>query len=126
MSRFEFFSDEELKCRCGNCGMGADDMDVEFMAEVIELRREIGVPFIVTSAIRCPEHNNQVSSTGLNGPHTTGKALDIRANSRLRSLIMQKAYEKGFNRFGVARTFLHIDGLTFAEGFDEDVVWTYS
>ena len=31
----------------------------------------------ITSGYRCPLHNSNVSSTGLRGPHVTGKAADI-------------------------------------------------
>ena len=117
-----YFTEQELTCKCG---CGASDMDAEFMAKLNEIRRIVAQPFAVTSAYRCPDHNEQVSSTGRDGPHTTGRAIDIRANSRLRYEIMEQARKLGMTRFGIARTFIHLDDLTETDGFDENVIWTY-
>jgi len=96
------------------------------MVKVNQMRAAVGEPFIVNSAYRCPEHNNNVSSTGLNGPHTTGRAIDIRAGSRLKSKILMAAIQQGITRFGIAKTFIHIDDLNEAAGgFDSHVIWTY-
>ena len=117
-----YFTEQELACKCG-CGKA--DMDPAFMAKLNEIRRIVARPFAVTSAYRCPDYNDQVSKTGRNGPHTTGRAIDIRADSRLRYEIMAEARNQGITRFGIARTFIHIDDLTEAAGFDGRVIWTY-
>lgn len=118
---WEFFSEKELQCQCG-CGKAL--MDDKFMKKLISLRKAIG-PLSPTSAYRCPAHNAKVSSTGLTGPHTTGRAVDIRANSRQKYKIMEECRKLGITRFGIAKTFIHIDDLTQAQGFDEDVIWAY-
>lgn len=118
---WQYFSTEELQCQCG-CGQMK--MDPGFMDKLVSLRRALG-PLSLTSAYRCPSHNAKVSSTGLSGPHTTGRAVDIRANSRMKYKILAEARKMGFTRFGVAKGFIHIDDLTEADGFDEDVIWTY-
>lgn len=41
------------------------------------LAKEFGVKFIITSWYRPPHVNVQVSSSGPNGPHTTGSAIDF-------------------------------------------------
>ena len=122
MSTYEFFSDEELTCQCG-CGQMA--MDAQFMRKVVEGRRVLGFPFIVTSGYRCSEHNNNVSGSGYNGPHTLGRAIDIKASSRQKFLVMNYFKDEGMTRFGVARSFIHFDDLTEHDLFDEEVVWTY-
>ena len=122
MSTYEFFSDEELTCQCG---CGRMEMDAQFMRKVVNARGALGVPFIVTSAYRCPEHNNRVSKSGYNGPHTIGRALDIRADARTKSIVLDYFAKQGMTRFGVAKTFIHFDDLTEQDLFDEDVLWTY-
>lgn len=119
---YKYFSDEELKCKCG---CNESKMDDEFMQKLIRIREDCGFPFSLSSAYRCPEHNNAVSSTGLTGPHTTGHAVDIKANSRQRYKVMEAARKVGFTRFGIAKSFIHIDDLTVSDGFDEEVIWTY-
>ena len=41
-----------------------------------EARNELG-PLSINSGYRCSTHNAAVSSTGPNGPHTTGNSVDI-------------------------------------------------
>lgn len=123
--KLRYFSKETdpgFFCQCG-CGLGFDDMDPEFMIRLDAARHDAGVPFYVTSGARCPKHNNSVSSTGLDGSHTKFCAVDIKAiTSRERFLIRQALVKHGFNRFGTARMFLHVDDdLTKAP----DVEWLY-
>ena len=119
---FSYFTEAELACKCGCDGK----MDETFMRKVNHLRSVIGEPFIVNSAYRCPEYNRKVSITGLKGPHTTGRAIDIKANARLKSRILQAAIQLGMTRFGIGKSFIHIDDLNEAAGgFDGHVIWTY-
>ena len=46
--------------------------------DLLQTARENLGPLQITSAYRCPSHNDSVSSTGMAGPHTTGLAVDIR------------------------------------------------
>lgn len=119
---FSYGTDPMLACPC----CGEKGMDDTFMREILDpIRNACGFPFHITSGYRCPEYNNRISSTGTKGAHTTGKAVDIRANSRQKSQIMSAAYNLGISRFGVAKTFVHLDDCAEDEGFDSDVVWTY-
>ena len=122
MISYKYFTEDELRCKCG-CGKA--DMDSWFMDLLEEIREEVGEPFIVTSAYRCPEYNNKVSSTGLGGPHTTGRAIDIKANSSLKYKISIASYKEGITRFGIGKSFIHIDNLKEVDLFTEEVIWTY-
>ena len=119
---YKYFTEDELRCKCG-CGKA--DMDPEFMKTLETIREYVGRQFIVNSAYRCPEYNAQVSSTGLGGPHTTGRAIDIKADSRLKYEIAMAASKEGMTRLGIGKTFIHIDNLTEEDLFSEQVVWTY-
>jgi uncharacterized protein YcbK (DUF882 family) len=99
-------------------------MDKSFMHRMDKARERAGVPFQITSGIRCPIHNNSVSSTGYHGPHTTGKALDISTpDSRTRFLIRRALIEQGFTRFGSHPRFIHVDDC--GDEFDDNVEWWY-
>jgi uncharacterized protein YcbK (DUF882 family) len=125
MKGYPNFPAWELKCKCGKCREIDGDMSDAFMQRLGALREELG-PLPLTSAYRCPAHNKSVSSTGLNGPHTTGEAVDISCTNGLRrKQIIAAALQHGFNRIGVAKNFVHIDSLTEAKGFSEHVLWTY-
>lgn len=119
--KYRYFSFDELVCKCG-CGRA--DMDYNMMIQLEQVREVVDVPFRVTSAFRCPEYNMRVSTTGLFGPHTTGKAIDIACDAWLRARIMEVAYEYGARRFGVAKNFVHLDWLLPEDGFPA-AVWSY-
>ena len=118
---FSYETDPMLACSC----CGKQGMDDHFMHTLDRLRKLAGVPFVVTSGFRCDLHNNSVSSTGFDGPHTTGRAVDIQANSRQKAAIVKAAIYAGFSRIGVGKGFIHLDDLTEADGFDENVIWAY-
>ena len=69
----QHFALAEFECRCG-CGRA--EMNATFLAQLDTLRSIYGKPLTVTSGYRCPSYNAKVSSTGMTGPHTTGKAAD--------------------------------------------------
>lgn len=108
------FSIAELKCPCG-CGMVPRQ---EFMEKVETLRAVYGKPMKVTSAARCSEYNQKVSSTGPNGPHTTGRAIDIGVSGNDAHQLLRAAMRHcNFTGIGVSqkgpheKRFLHFDDL---------------
>jgi zinc D-Ala-D-Ala carboxypeptidase len=109
---YRFFSkatDAGFSCKCG-CGGGWDNMNPLTLRKLDKARALASVPFAINSGYRCPAHNAAVSSTGENGPHTSGRAVDIRAtDSATRYKIIQALLEVGFTRIGVAKTFIHAD-----------------
>ena len=123
MSRhFNYDADKMLACSC--CGV--EGMSPAFLDLMDKIRDSVGEPLTVTSGYRCPAHNASVSSTGATGPHTTGKAMDIKADSRMRFLLIQAALkQEGITRIGVAKTFIHLDGLGELDGFPSPRVWSY-
>ncbi len=126
---WKYFSLQELKCRCGKCESIGDDMKAELMEPLIVLRETMDFPFRITSAYRCRTHNNQVSSTGFNGPHTTGCAIDIvigwgRAYSLLEEAFKMKVFTGiGVQQKGTPR-FIHLDTLDPAK-YGRPALWSY-
>ena len=121
-----YFSYEEMKCHCNRCEdhrvVSGDRGDwyktpefKSFMSHLIVLRIRMGFPFHVNSGYRCPEYNNNISSTGLDGPHTKG-ATDIGVSwERMYSLVDEATTMKlgvGINQKGSSnQRFIHLDGL---------------
>jgi zinc D-Ala-D-Ala carboxypeptidase len=126
MNKWKYFDpavDKKMTC---SCGCGRMELDDKFMQKMIRIREIVDEPFMITSGFRCPEHNNKVSSTGFRGPHTTGHALDIAVTgSRMRWKLIEAAMKVGISRIGIGKNFVHIDDLTFFDGFDEEVIWPY-
>ena len=114
------FKLEEFKCSC--CGLV--DINSDLLDLLQTARNSIGA-LQITSAYRCPEHNNNVSSTGLSGPHTTGKSVDIHvSNSQHRKQLIDYFTNK-VTGLGIAKTFIHIDILTSDEVSHRPNCWLY-
>ena len=106
MERWKNFALDEFRCQCG-CN------EVKISGHLVDLlqiaRDQLGFAISITSAYRCPTHNNNVSSTGLEGPHTTGLAVDIAVkNSQHRKQLIDFFTNK-VSGLGIAKTFIHID-----------------
>lgn len=122
---WRYFTKEEFACKCG-CGQNWINED--FITRLDDLREHAGFPFRVHSGFRCPTYNNQVSSTGLDGPHPTGWAADIGTyTSQERFRLIRVAIQYDCERLGWGSNFIHID---FCNELDVDryppeVFWDY-
>jgi uncharacterized protein YcbK (DUF882 family) len=97
-------------------------MQLELVERLDQLRAACGFPLIVASGYRTNKHNKRVGGVD-SSSHTAGWAVDIRAvSSDARWTIVRNAIEVGFNRIGIASTFLHLD---CSPGHPENRIWTY-
>ena len=120
------FSRDELACRhCGELHMPVADID-----RLQRLRDRVGHVLIVSSAYRCPTHNNAVSKTGRDGPHTKG-AVDIAIHGPEAFHLLVAALALGYTGIGVHQTgklegrFIHLDSLPDADGTPRPAIWSY-
>jgi len=103
------FKPHEFNCKCGHCGLGFDDMEPNLLAMIDEARDSCGVPFVITSAIRCGRHNLQVGGSSTSS-HLSGLALDIKCDASFNRFKMIEALiGAGFKRIGIAKDFIHVD-----------------
>lgn len=122
----KYFSTNELKCQhCGECHMDAD-----FIIWLDKLRESWNKPMHLSSAYRCPVHNAVESSTGANGPHTTGKAVDVIVDRGEAFRFIWLAMSLGVMGLGInqkgANRFIHIDMIKNGEGGAvRPTVWSY-
>ena len=111
------FSESELQCKCGNCTFEGMDENFMELLEAVRTDPDWDRPMKVSSAYRCPEHNSAVSSTGMTGPHTSGKAIDIQVSGADAHLLLGVAMGYDFSGIGVAQKgphgsrFIHLDTL---------------
>lgn len=131
-SAYTYFSDEELTCHGKHCGCDHGlHMDHDFMVRLVTIRRELGFPFILTSAYRCGSHNNEVSHTGRTGPHTTGHAVDIQVSGLKALRLVESAIQHGMSGIGISQRgphgqrFIHLDDLPPAPGQPRPWIWSY-
>lgn len=125
---WEYFSFDELKCRCG-CEKA--EMDPYFMSKLQALRKSINIPLSVSSGYRCAQYNQKVSNTGANGPHTTGRAVDIAISGVNAFKLLQYAGSFQFQGIGIKQSgahesrYIHLDDLTEKDGYPRPTVWSY-
>ncbi len=98
-------------------GSGAA-MDYDVMRALSAARARAGIAFNINSGFRTPKHNKAVGGKK-NSAHLRGFAADIDyievAKERkltvpqVRGLILEALEYEGFNRFGLYKTFVHVD-----------------
>jgi zinc D-Ala-D-Ala carboxypeptidase len=146
-----YFADHEQWCK--HCRQGG--LQPESLRRGNLLREIRNRPTALSSAYRCPVHNQNVSRTGPEGPHTTGQAMDVRCSGAAARevlfaavlvsaidaglLTVQQAQQwlplmlaTGFTGIGVAQRgdhgarFIHLDDLADSQtSGPRPWVWTY-
>jgi len=99
-------------------------MNSTFMLMLDMARDEAGISFVVSSGARTPAHNKKVGGVAdsahvievkmeggeISEVDTRPQAADIEAeDSNQRFIILRAAILSGFNRIGIAKTFIHLD-----------------
>jgi zinc D-Ala-D-Ala carboxypeptidase len=101
----KYFKREEFVCPC--CGV--EDMQETFLNMLDIARGEAGVSFTINSGYRCKSHNAEVGGA-THSSHTTGYGVDISCTSTAnRFKIVNSLLARGFNRIGIANSFIHVD-----------------
>ncbi len=116
-----YFTDKEMSCKCGRCDA---KMDSEFMVDLVSLRTHCAFPFIITSAVRCEQHNEKIG--GYHGSyHLKGRAVDIKVSGDRAHKLLSLLRRYGFMGVGVSQKgdfngrFIHIDNRP------SPAVWSY-
>lgn len=118
------FKRSEFTCHC--CGV--EDMHLPFVSALDTVRDKVGFPLVILSGYRCSKHNNIVSETGLNGPHTMGLAADIQCHGGQAYVLLGCAMSMRFLGVGVKQKgevgarFIHLD---FVVSELRPGVWSY-
>lgn len=96
-------------------------MNKNFLFVLDEARELAGIPFVINSAYRSPEHPLSIKNPS--SSHIKGLAVDIKATDSItRFKIVKALIEVGFTRMGIADTFIHVD-LDLDK--TQNVIWTY-
>jgi len=97
------------------------NMDLDFLSKLDKAREYAGIPFVINSAYRSPEHPESIKNP--TSSHIKGLAVDIKAkDSRTRYKVLEALIHVGFNRIGIADTFIHVDD---DKQKSSNVIWTY-
>ena len=103
------FRPKEFVCPCGECDGGA--MEHYYLAALQDLRLQMGFPFHITSAFRCPGYNATLPNSSPTSYHPKAVACDI-STAALDSEQRHRLLEKAFLRFtgiGIYKNFIHLD-----------------
>ena len=97
-------------------------MDPELLDMIDKAREIYGKPIRVNSGYRTEDHNRKVGGVD-SSSHLKGLAIDVACiRSKDRFEMLTALIEVGFNRIGVASTFIHID---VDKNKSQNVIWTY-
>ena len=98
-----------------------ENMNKDFLFVLDEAREFAGIPFVINSAYRSPNHPLSVKNP--TSSHIKGLAVDIKAtDNETRFKIVEALISVGFTRIGIADTFIHVD-LDFEKR--QNIIWTY-
>lgn len=99
-----------------------EEMKASFLTMLDNARELAKIPFEINSGFRTDFHNKRVGGVE-SSSHLKGYAADISCNqSKERYRIISSLLSVGFNRIGVAKTFIHVDN---DPDKPKDVIWTY-
>ena len=125
-NRWPNFSFAEMACReTGECVLDGALMDA------LQRVRAICGPLTVTSGYRSPRHSKEAAKGRSGGPHTLGKAADIRCAGTQAFEILHTALDEGFTGIGIDQRgedrFLHLDVITHLDDFPatRPTIWSY-
>ena len=84
-------------------------------------RGSSGIPFKINSGFRTPKHNKDVGGS-ITSSHLGGWAVDISCSDpSARERILYGLIKAGFQRIGIANTFIHAD----IDPHKQPAIWLY-
>ena len=109
-SNSEYISRSECACPCGRCNGFPYEPDKTLVEIANSIRKEAGVPFIISSFVRCAEHNREVGGV-YNSLHLTGKAVDfcLRGKTSSQTLSLVKKHSKIKYCYAIDDSYVHMN-----------------
>jgi uncharacterized protein YcbK (DUF882 family) len=119
MTEWRFFTIEEFACPC--CGV--DDMNLEFVDRLDDLRFDAEFPFKINSGYRCAAYNKKIGGAK-HSAHVDGMGADIPITAaQFHKLMTLDMPGRGFTGIGVHLKggvgFIHLDVKP------REAAWTY-
>ena len=97
-------------------------MDEKMLSMLDEVREMYGKPISINSGYRTIRHNAKVGGKSKSS-HLKGLAVDIACStSRDRYNLLEALKSVGFNRIGIAKSFIHVD-IDYNKS--DKVIWVY-
>ena len=97
-------------------------MDAEVLQMIDQARELFGKPIRINSGVRTEKRNQEVGGSKTSS-HLKGYAIDVSCdNSADRFRLIEVLMLVGFNRLGIAKTFIHVDN---DPDKSKNVIWVY-
>lgn len=109
---FKNFTYNEIKCKCKGkyCNGYPAGFSYELLKQLQKIRNHFGKPVIITSAVRCNQHNKNVGGIS-NSRHKEGKAVDFYVKgvsySKLNSYVNSMPYKH--YKYNINGSVMHYD-----------------
>lgn len=108
------FKPEEFDCNCKTEFCDVNKMNNIFVKMLDMAREKARTPFKINSGYRCKTKQailyNKGISSKTKSSHQTGLACDISVTTDVqRSKILWGLIQVGFTRFGIGKTWIHVD-----------------
>jgi len=97
-------------------------MHQEILHMLDAVRKKFGKPIKINSGYRTVARNKKIGGVSKSS-HLKGLAVDISCNNSVnRFKLLNLLLEAGFNRIGIAKTFIHVD---IDKNKSQNVIWGY-
>lgn len=110
--KVRFFQKQEFMCNCG--GKYCSGFPVEPVPALVytadKVRLYFGEPCIVSSGVRCKQHNANVGGVA-NSKHMTGRAMDFRISGKKAAEVLEYVWTLPGVRYAydIDGTYVHMD-----------------
>lgn len=124
-ARWPHFSPQELAC--SHCGELPEDLDVEFLDKLENLRVQVGKPLKVNSGHRCRVHNLSVGGAAYSQHKALAVDLALAGHDPLQ--LYKTSLALGFLGVGLGDSFIHLDMRRKVDGVQPKrvlTIWYYS
>jgi uncharacterized protein YcbK (DUF882 family) len=105
------FNTREFRCRCCERLL----IDYRLIVALEKLRLDLGLPLIINSGYRCPEHNEAIGGVKKSG-HTKGYSADIRTPQGMDTIAFGRKVWNYRKTYGIKRVGLY-NGYQNKKGF---------
>jgi uncharacterized protein YcbK (DUF882 family) len=107
----KYFTRDEFKCKCGKyCDGFPAEPEKKLVTVADRVREHFGNPAIVSSGVRCKQHNANVGGVA-NSRHLSGKAMDFRVSGKSAKEVLAYAQKQPEIRYAYAidKNYIHMD-----------------
>lgn len=107
----KYFDRKEFACPCGRCNGYPADPKEKLVRVAENVREHFGEPVIVSSGVRCREHNAELPGSVPNSRHLSGKAMDFCVSGLPASAVLPYVQSQPEIRYAYAidSNFVHMD-----------------